>query len=129
MELVYFFCEPAVIRVPLFGYDRRLFGLLAAKGGCVWDNPRQEFVFRLNKNTVACDCNLPGIPCVKVDEMAAVPVSVSGFLERPWEDDYPREVLVIPCAAEIRVAPWAVNKPADPLSLAFLPPRLPHPKN
>jgi site-specific recombinase XerD len=113
MELVYFFCEPAVIRVPLFNYDRRLFGLLAAKGGGVWDNLRREFVFMINKRADFCDCNLFGIPCVKVDKTAAVPVSVSGFWERPWEEDSSTEVPVIPCPAEIRLAPRAANRPEE----------------
>jgi hypothetical protein len=53
-----------------------------------------------------------------VDETAAVPVSVSGFWERPWEEDYPTEVPAgisdVPCVAEICLAPRAVNKPAEP---------------
>jgi hypothetical protein len=89
MELVYFFVEPAVMRVPFFGYDRRLFGLLAAAGGGVWDNLRQEFVFKSNESTDVFDCSFFGIPCVKVDETTPVPVSVSGFLERPWEGGCP----------------------------------------
>ena len=104
MELVYFFCEAAVIRVPLFGYDKRVFGLLAAKGG-VWDKLRQEFVFKMNERAAACNCNLSGIPCVKVDETAPVPVSVSGFWERPWEEYR---------STKIRPAPGTVNKPEKP---------------
>jgi site-specific recombinase XerD len=128
MELVYFFCEPAVIRVPFFGYDRRLFDMVAAKGG-VWDNLRREFVFKLNGSSAACNCNLPGTPCVKVDKTAPVPVSVSGFWERPWEEDdgsteVPAGIPDVPCGAEIRLAPRPVNKheePPKPYILAALP--------
>jgi hypothetical protein len=111
MELVYFFCEPTVMRVPFFGYDWRLFGLLAAAGGGVWDNLRQEFVFKSKERTDAYDCNFFGIPCVKADETAPVPVSVSGFLERPWEEN---------CPAGVPDITRAVNKYGrKPLSPAF----------
>jgi site-specific recombinase XerD len=92
MELVYFFCDSAVIRVPLFDYDRRLFKLLASKGGGIWDNVRQEFVFTHSGNTASLNYTLPGIPCVKVDASSPIPVSISGFLERPWEENPPAKV-------------------------------------
>jgi hypothetical protein len=69
-----------------------LFGLLAAAGGGVWDNLRQEFVFRSNEGADVFDCGFFGIPCVKVDETAPAPVSVSGFWERPWEGGYPEGI-------------------------------------
>ncbi|MDR0322297.1 MAG: site-specific integrase [Treponema sp.] len=94
MELVYFFCESATMRVPLFGYDQGLFGLLAAKGGR-WDKVRREFVFMRNEGAAAWDCKLSGIPCVKVDKSFPVPVSVSGFWERPWEEDCPEKVSTV----------------------------------
>ncbi|MDR0320425.1 MAG: tyrosine-type recombinase/integrase [Treponema sp.] len=107
MKLVYFFCECAVIRAPLFGHDRRLFNLLIAKGG-VWDNVRQEFVFTQSKTW---DCNLFDIPCVRVDETAPIPISISGFWERPWEED---------CQAEVPSVIGAFNKQGKkPLSAAF----------
>jgi site-specific recombinase XerD len=45
-----------------------------------------------------------------VDESAPIPISVSGFWERPWEEDCSTEVPTIPCTAEIRITPRAVNK-------------------
>jgi site-specific recombinase XerD len=88
MKLLYFFCDSASMRVPWFGYDdKRLFGLLAAKGG-VWDEVRQEFVFMPNGGAADWDCSLPDTPCVKVDKTASVPVSFSGFWGSPWRS-YP----------------------------------------
>jgi site-specific recombinase XerD len=104
MELVYFFCEPAVMRVPLFANDQRLFNLLAAKGG-IWDKVRQEFVFLRNESTATCDCKLSGIPCVKVDTTSPVPVSVSGFWERPWGKN---------CPAKVSTVTKVINKPEEP---------------
>jgi site-specific recombinase XerD len=91
MELVYFFYESVVIRVPLFGYNQSLFYLLATRGG-VWDKVRREFIFERNESDFGFNWNFPGIPCVKVDKLSPVPVKVSGFLERPWEKDCPAEV-------------------------------------
>jgi site-specific recombinase XerD len=119
MELVYFFCEPALIRVPFFDYDRCLFGLLSARGDGVWDNSRQEFAFPIKESAADWDCKLPGIPRVKVDETAAAPVSVSDFFERPWEEDSPAGVQAEP-PAKVQVATGDINKPGKrPASPAF----------
>jgi site-specific recombinase XerD len=47
MEVVYFFCGSAAIRVPFYQYDSRLFHLLIAQGA-KWDALRHEFVIRYN---------------------------------------------------------------------------------
>jgi hypothetical protein len=113
MEPIYFFCEPAIIRVPLFSYDRRLFGLLAASGDGIWDNTRQEFVFKLNESAAVLGCGLSGIICVIVDESSPVPVRVCGFWERLWEEDCPMEN---PAANKV------INKPEQTATFAFTAP-------
>ena len=93
MEVVYFFCEPDSVRVPFFGYNQRLFGLLAARGGA-WNKRRGEFVFAPNADAEQLSQNLPGFPCVVVEEQAPVPIRVFGLLEYPWEETsvhFPRE--------------------------------------
>jgi site-specific recombinase XerD len=113
MDLIYFFCESAIIRAPLFGYgNRRLSSLLSARGG-VWDAVRQEFVFKRSERSAAWDCKIPGILCVKVDVSASFPVRVSGFRERRWEDDYPAGVSFTPKAAHNCSAPFAFIPPSS----------------
>jgi len=45
MEVVYFFCESSVIRIPFFCYDKPLFLLFIKQGG-MWDRERNQFIFR-----------------------------------------------------------------------------------
>jgi site-specific recombinase XerD len=119
MDLVYFFFDPTVTRVFLVGYNTRLFGLLCAKGG-VWDNVRQEFIFKRNESASGFDWNFLNIPYVKVDTTAPVPVSISGFLERPWEEDRP---------AKVSTVTGTVNKSVEPPpSFAFTVPSGTHEK-
>jgi site-specific recombinase XerD len=126
MELAYFFCESAVIRVPFFDSGNRdLFSQLFARGG-IWNSARREFVFKRNEVS-DWDCKLPGIPCVKVDVSASVPVSVSGFFKRSWKEDNP---VPIPVATGLAPNPTRsankttelVIKPEKPAPFAFIAP-------
>ena len=44
MEVVYLFCESAVVRVPFAGGDQRVRDLLVSQHG-IWDDKRYEFIF------------------------------------------------------------------------------------
>jgi len=83
MDVVYLFCEFGVTRVPLFGYDERLFRLCVSQGG-EWDRVCRQFIFRHGINSEQFSQN-PGIVFVRVEKNSPVPVSISGFLGRPWE--------------------------------------------
>ncbi|MCL2479676.1 MAG: tyrosine-type recombinase/integrase, partial [Treponema sp.] len=83
MEIVYFFYESGVVRIPLFKYDDRLFGLLVPQGG-VWDKVNSQFLFRLNKAVDLLRLVRPRV-CVQVDAKLPEPIRVSGFYEFPWE--------------------------------------------
>jgi len=83
MDVVYLFCEFGVTRVPLFGYDERLFRLCVGQGG-EWDRVCRQFIFRHGINSEQFSQN-PGIVFVRVEKNSPVPVSISGFLGRPWE--------------------------------------------
>jgi site-specific recombinase XerD len=112
MEPVYFFCEPAIIRAPLFGNaNRDLFSQLFARGG-VWNSARREFIFKRSEVS-GWDCKLPGIPCVKVDTTARIPVSVSGFWKRPWEAEN---------QPPIPAATGLATKPGKPSPFVFIAP-------
>ena len=84
MEIIYIFCESKKIRVPLFGYDKRLFSFFIARGG-VWDKARGEFI--LNEHTSVEQLYRAGlgVPFVMVSDQSPVPMRVFGFLGRPWE--------------------------------------------
>ena len=82
MEVVYFFCENAQVRVPLFDYDKRLFNLLVSKGGS-WDKVQRQFVFRREADQF--NQILPEYPRIFIEENTAVPVKIFGFFGRPWE--------------------------------------------
>jgi len=86
MDIIYIFCETEQIRIPLFGYDKRLYHFFISRGGR-WDNTHNEFILEKNLN-VEKMCgdfweNSLGIPMVLIKEKTAVP-KVYGFMERKW---------------------------------------------
>jgi site-specific recombinase XerD len=84
MEVVYFFYESAVIRIPFFGRNQRLFDLLMSLSGGAWDNTRQEFIIIRSGNADDFNWNSPGILSVRVEESSLIPIRISGLRERPW---------------------------------------------
>ena len=86
MELVYIFFESKEIRIPLFGYDKRLFSLLLSLGGGAWDKPRQEFIFRQDFDPLRFKRINSYLPYVLVDENSDAQPKVFGFFERPWSE-------------------------------------------
>jgi len=84
MEIVYIFCEAKQIRVPFFGYDKRLYSFFITRGG-VWDKKRGEFILSRNTNVERLYRAALGIPLVLVTGQSPVPMRVFGFLGRPWE--------------------------------------------
>jgi len=82
MDIIYIFCERAVLRIPLFNYDKLVFSLLKAHGGA-WDQANKHFLFSLDK-VVNFGSILKGVPLVWVDENTSNPPKISGFLERQW---------------------------------------------
>jgi len=81
MEVIYFFCESNVVRVPFSFYNRRLFNLLSAHGGLL-NFERREFVFEHDIDVEKIVQNFSGIICVRVDENSSVRMS---GLEEPNE--------------------------------------------
>jgi site-specific recombinase XerD len=81
MDVIYFFCESASVRVPLFAYDQDLFNRFV-RGGGFWDRERQEFIFRRDVNAEKLNGFLPAVPCVWAEELFPAQVRVFGFLER-----------------------------------------------
>jgi hypothetical protein len=155
MDILYFFYESTVIRVPFFGDNRRLFALLESRGGGTWDNVRQEFIFTRNESTSCFNWNVLGIPCVRVEENSSFPLRIFGFWRRPWPKPdltyLPQQAEVkhpdlIPAKAEVASKPTTVatrssgletkttglaNKPEKPSApFAFIaPPSMPEKLN
>jgi len=84
MEIVYILCESKRIRIPLFGYDKRLYSFFISRGGA-WNKTRGEFTFDGNTNVERLYRAAPGVPLVIVNDQSPVPMRVFGFLGRPWE--------------------------------------------
>ncbi|MDR2717185.1 MAG: tyrosine-type recombinase/integrase [Treponema sp.] len=84
MEIAYIFCEPGIIRVPLFGYDKRLYRFFLARGG-KWDKAHNEFILDENRSAEQLCGDSPGVPFVLIKGQSPVSVRVFGFLGRPWE--------------------------------------------
>jgi site-specific recombinase XerD len=84
MEVAYIFCESGSIRVPIFGYDKRLYSFFIARGGR-WDKTRNEFIIDGNIRVERFCGDSPGVPFVLIKEQPPVSVRVFGFLGRPWE--------------------------------------------
>jgi site-specific recombinase XerD len=88
MEVVYFFCGFAAIRVPYYHYDRKLYCLLISQGAS-WDALRHEFVIKCNSskeqfNKISRSLP-PGVPGVWVKENTNE-IKTTGFFGRPWEE-------------------------------------------
>jgi len=111
MEVVYFFCENAQVRVPLFDYDKRLFNLLVSKGGS-WDKVQRQFVFR--REASQFKVIPPEYPCVIIEENTSAPIRIFSFFGRPWEQNF-------------NVGPAKRESPSPPLAEVprYNPPALP----
>jgi site-specific recombinase XerD len=120
MEVVYFFYESAVIRIPFFGYNQRLFDQLVSLCGETWDNTRQEFVISRNEGTDDFNWNFLDIPSVRVEESSPIPIRVSGFRERPWSKPATACLLQQDGITPTSPVPTSFDPPA-----AFLPPTPP----
>ena len=88
MEIIYIFCEAKQIRIPLFGYDKRLYQFFITHGG-KWDNKSSEFILENNINVEKLCGDFwkkaLGVPMVLIKDHSLVPMKVYGFLERNWE--------------------------------------------
>jgi len=106
MEVVYFFCGSAAIRVPFYNYDKKLFCLFIAQKAS-WDALRHEFVIKYNSgyNFEAEQFNKlnkslpPGVPGVWVKENSG-DIKTTGFFERPWEKDEEAHIPAVEDAAK-----------------------------
>jgi len=83
MEVAYIFCEPERLRIPLSGYNKRLFLFFISCGG-IWDKAREEFILSGKTNAEQLYGDSPGVPFVFVNTQSPA-VKVFGFFERPWE--------------------------------------------
>ena len=79
MEVVYFFCEPAVVRIPYLRCVWPLFYRLLAQGG-EWDKAGHQFVFRQNTSVKDLSGFFANVSCVRVEKDSPVPIRISGFL-------------------------------------------------
>ena len=88
MEIIYIFCEAKQIRIPLFGYDKRLYQFFITHGG-KWDSKSSEFILENNINVEKLYGDFwkkaLGVPMVLIKDHSLVPMKVYGFLERNWE--------------------------------------------
>jgi len=89
MDVIYFFCGSAAIRVPYYHYDRKLYCLLIANGAS-WDALRHEFVIKYNSSTEQInkisESLPPGVPGVWIKENSDE-IRTTGFFGRPWAED------------------------------------------
>jgi len=121
MEVVYIFCETDRIRIPILGYDKRLYHFFITRGG-KWDSESSEFLLEKKTNIEQlcgefCENSL-GIPMVLIKDQSSIP-KVYGFLNRQWEQtnfynkpkaEYP--VTVAECPVNV---PVPVSVPLPPL--------------
>ena len=114
MEIVYIFCESEKIRVPLFGYDKRLFSFFITRGG-VWDRTRGEFTFDEHTSVERLYRAAPGVPFVMVNDQSPVPMRVFGFFGRPWEQNAFYEKPKTERPLTVAERPVAVPVPLPPI--------------
>jgi site-specific recombinase XerD len=88
MEVIYFFCGAAAIRIPYYRYDRKLYCMLIAQGA-IWDALRHEFVIKYNPGTEQLSklsrSLPPDVPGVWVKENSDE-IKTTGFFGRPWQE-------------------------------------------
>jgi site-specific recombinase XerD len=85
MEVVYLYYESGSIRVPYFGFISQFYSLFTHECGGIWNNEFRGFLFAKRITLQRLCSMIVDVPCVVVDETAAEPVKLSGFLERTWE--------------------------------------------
>ena len=88
MDVIYFFRESGVVRVPFFKSAPALYHLLLSKGGN-WDKNRQEFI--LKRDFDVCKINVDlHVPFVMIDDSPSASGGlkslVYNFFERSWND-------------------------------------------
>jgi len=97
MEIIYFFCGSAAIRVPYYRYDSKMYHLLIANGAS-WDALRHEFVIKYNSSTEQLNkinrSLPPGVPGVWVKENSDE-IRTTGFFGRPWAEDEIKQTYLI----------------------------------
>jgi site-specific recombinase XerD len=80
MEVIYFFCEAGVTRVPFYRYNPRLFKIFVSQSGCTWDRNGYEFIFSGPPDIAALRKNIGAVPCVYVGGTDENCVKVLGFI-------------------------------------------------
>ena len=114
MEIVYIFCESKRIRVPLFGYDKRLYSFFISRGGA-WDKTHGEFIFDVNTSVERLYRAAPGVPLVMVKDQSPVTMRIFGFLDRPWEQTAVNNIPKAERPLSVTERPVAVAVPLPPL--------------
>ena len=82
MDVIYFYLEPSIVRVPL-SYDPAKFRLFLAQGG-KWNQDNHEFIFNRNIDVDHLGNLIPLSPCVIIDCTSNFSIKVSGMNKRPW---------------------------------------------
>jgi site-specific recombinase XerD len=109
MEIVYLFCEPGQIRIPLFNYDKRVFSLLASLKGAVWDRSRREFVVKQSNinDGIAMLKKTIELPCVVIEGNSLISYDKQPLPEIPPAT--PGVIPVLPSQPEIFSEHWRVK--------------------
>ena len=95
MDVVYFYLESSIIRVPL-SYDPVKFRLFISQGG-KWDTENHQFIFNRNIDVEHLGSLIHLSPCVIVDCTLPSSIKVFGLNKGPWagstcDIDLPSEV-------------------------------------
>lgn len=90
MDVVYVFNENNTVRIPVFGYDQQLCGLLVSNGG-VWDKAGHQYIIDNTINVNKLLKSLIAKPVVWVEEKAQIPVRILNFCNFP-DTDHPFEI-------------------------------------
>ena len=85
MKPVYLFLESNKIRIPLYFFDKQLFGILLTNGG-KWNSPGREFLFHQNTDAKKLNLALSDYYVVWVDENSPVPIKVNNYFEYASEE-------------------------------------------
>jgi len=118
MDVAYIFCEQGKVRIPLYDYDPQFFRFFISRGAR-WDKERREFVMEYDMGKEMLIRSALGIPVVKVDEQAQIPVKVFNFLNRLWGKE---ETAVIAFAIEqSKIKPAEIPQSVNDLPDKFSP--------